>query len=382
MPIKTRIDMLSTGIKTPVGIKIMGPDLKILAQIGETIEATLRNQPGTLSAFSERVTGGNYLDVKINRESIARYGLLVQDVQDIIQTAIGGMNLTYTVEGLERYPVNLRVNRELRDNIHRIKRVMVPTPAGAQVPLAHLADISIHKGPAGIKSENSKRTAWVYVDIKGVDVGSYVKKAKKIVDEQVDLPAGYSLVWSGQYEYMEKARKTLNIIIPATLMVIFILLYIHFNNMAEVIIVMAGLPFALVGGIWLTYLLDYNLSVAVGVGFIALAGLAAETGIVMLVYLDEAFDRKKKLNRMNSSADLHGAIMEGAVDRVRPKIMTVATTLIGLLPVMAGSGAGSQIMKRIAAPMVGGLVSSTIMTLIIIPVMYNLWKTWSIKQPK
>jgi len=379
MPIKTRIDMLSTGIKTPVGIKIMGPDLETLAQIGETIEATLRNHPGTLSAFSERVTGGNYLDFNINRENIARYGLLVQDVQDIIKTAIGGMNITDTIEGLERYPVNLRYNREFRDNIDMIKRVMVPTPAGEQVPLTHLADISIHKGPAGIKSENSKRTAWVYVDIKDVDVGTYVKGAKKIIDEQVKLPAGYSIIWSGQYEYMEKARKTLNIIIPATLIVIFILLYIHFSNIVEVIIVMASLPFALLGGFWLIYLLGYNLSVAVGVGFIALAGLATETGIVMLVYLDEAFDRKKKLTGMNSPADLLDSIIEGAVDRVRPKIMTVATTLIGLLPVMYGSGAGSEIMKRIAAPMVGGLISSTIMTLIIIPVIYNLWKMWEIK---
>ena len=379
MPIKTRIDMLSTGIKTPVGIKIMGPDLATLARVGEEIEATLQNHPGTLSVFSERVTGGNYLDFVINRKSIARYGLVVQDVQDIIKTAIGGMNVTYSIEGLERYPVNLRYNREFRDNIDMIKRVMVPTPTGAQVPLTHLADISIHKGPAGIKSENSKRTAWVYVDIKGVDIGTYVKGAKQLIDEKINLPAGYSIIWSGQYEYMEKARKTLNIIIPATLLVIFILLYIHFSNIIEVIIVMASLPFALLGGIWLIYLLDYNLSVAVGVGFIALAGLATETGIVMLVYLDEVFNRKKSLKEMNSSIDLHASIVEGAVERVRPLIMTVATTLIGLLPVMYGSGAGSQIMKRIAAPMVGGLISSTIMTLIIIPVIYNLWKTWEIK---
>jgi len=379
MPIKTRIDMLSTGIKTPVGIKIMGPDLAILADIGEKLEANLKDLTGTLSVFAERVTGGNYLDFIINRENIARYGLLVQDVQDIIKTAIGGMNVTYTVEGLERYPVNLRYNRELRDNVDMIKRVMVPTPSGAQVPLTHLAKISIHKGPAGIKSENSKRTAWVYIDIKDVDVGTYVKNAKKLVDEKVKIPAGYSIIWSGQYEYMEKARKTLNVIIPVTLLVIFILLYIHFGNIIEVIIVMASLPFALLGGIWLIYLLDYNMSVAVGVGFIALAGLATETGIVMLVYLDEVFKRKKDLKEMNSPTDLHESIIEGAVERVRPLIMTVATTLIGLLPVMYGSGAGSQIMKRIAAPMVGGLISSTVMTLIIIPVIYNLWKMWEIK---
>ncbi|HCY86232.1 MAG TPA: AcrB/AcrD/AcrF family protein [Desulfobacteraceae bacterium] len=382
MPIKTRIDMLSTGIKTPVGIKIMGPDLETLAGIGESIEAMLRNKKGTLSVFSERVTGGNYLDFTILREEIARYGLQVQDVQDIITTAIGGMNVTYTIEGLERYPVNLRYNRKFRDNLEELKRVMVPTPSGAQVPLIQLADISIKKGPAGIKSENSKRSAWVFVDIKDMDIGTYVKQARQLVDENVDLPAGYSLVWSGQYEYMEKARRTLNIIIPATLLVIFILLYIHFSNLFEVIIVMASLPFALLGGFWLIYMLGYNMSVAVGVGFIALAGLATETGIVMLVYLDEVFKRRKGEDRMKTAADLHEAIVEGAVDRVRPKIMTVATTLIGLLPVMYGSGAGSQIMKRIAAPMVGGLVSSTIMTLIIIPVIYDLWKNWELNKKR
>jgi len=375
MPIKTRIDMLSTGIKTPVGIKIMGPDLEILAGLGEQIEALLRNKKGTLSVFSERVTGGNYLDFTINRREIARYGLQIQDVQDIIKTAIGGMNVTYTIEGLERYPVNLRYNRKFRDNIDELRRVLVPTPSGAQVPLTQLAGISIKKGPAGIKSENSKRSAWVFVDIKGMDIGTYVKQARELVNKSIELPSGYSLVWSGQYEYMEKARKTLNVIVPATLLVIFILLFIHFNNIIEVFIVMASLPFALLGGFWLIYILGYNMSVAVGVGFIALAGLATETGIVMLVYLDEVFKRRKNENQMNTAADLHSAIVEGAVDRVRPKIMTVATTLIGLLPVMYGSGAGSQIMKRIAAPMVGGLVSSTIMTLIIIPVIYDLWKT-------
>jgi len=378
MPIKTRIDMLSTGIKTPVGIKVMGPDLEILANLGEQIEARLRNKQGTRSVFSERVTGGNYLDFTIKRDEIARYGLSVQDVQDVITTAIGGMNVTYTIEGLERYPVNLRYNREFRDNIDMIRRVLIPTPTGAQVPLTQLADISIKKGPAGIKSENSKRSAWVFVDIEDMDIGTYVKQARKIVDETIELPAGYSLVWSGQYEYMEKARKTLNVIVPATLLVIFILLFIHFNNIIEVVIVMASLPFALLGGFWLIYLLGYNMSVAVGVGFIALAGLATETGIVMLVYLDEVFKRKKEENKMNTAAELHASIVEGAVDRVRPKIMTVATTLIGLLPVMYGSGAGSQIMKRIAAPMVGGLISSTIMTLIIIPVIYDLWKNWEI----
>ena len=382
MPIKTRIDMLSTGIKTPVGIKLMGPDLQVLSDLGARIEAVVQNIPGTLSAFSERVTGGNYLDFKIRRDHIARYGLTTGDVQDVIMTAIGGRNVTYTVEGLERYPVSLRYNRELRDDIEQLKRVLVPTPTGAQVPLVQLADFSIHKGPAGIKSENSRRTAWIYVDLKGVDVGSYVKNAKQVVDSQVDMPPGYSIVWSGQYEYMEKARKTLNMIVPATLAVIFILLFLHFQSIIEAAIVMATLPFALVGGVWLLYLLNYNLSVAVVVGFIALAGLAAETGVVMLVYLDEVYERRKEKGEMNNDNDLASAIIEGAVDRVRPKIMTVATTLIGLLPVMYGAATGSQIMKRIAAPMVGGLISSTILTLIIIPAVYDIWKRWEVKKER
>jgi Cu(I)/Ag(I) efflux system membrane protein CusA/SilA len=380
MPIKTRIDMLSTGIKTPVGIKLMGPDLDVLSTLGAEIEAVVKDIPGTLSAYSERVTGGNYLDFHIDRNQIARYGLTIGDVQQVIMTAIGGSNITYTVEGLERYPVNLRYNRELRDNIEKLKRVLVSTPTGAQVPLAQLAKFAITKGPPGIKSENSRQTAWIYVDLKGVDVGSYVKSAKRIVDEQISIPSGYSIVWSGQYEYMEKARKTLNIIVPATLLVIFILLFFHFQNISEAAIVMASLPFALVGGIWLIYLLGYHVSVAVVVGFIALAGLAAETGVVMLVYLDEAYERYRSGGKLKSPKDIRAAITEGAVERVRPKLMTVATTLIGLLPVMYGSEAGAQVMKRIAAPMVGGLVSSTVLTLIIIPAIYDIWKRWECKK--
>ena len=380
MPIKTRIDMLSTGIKTPVGIKLMGPDMDVLSELGSRIEAVVQEIPGTLSAYSERVTGGNYLDFDIRRDHIARYGLTVGDVQDVIMTAIGGMNVTYTVEGLERYPVSLRYNRELRDDIERLRRVLVPTPTGAQVPLAQLADLSVHKGPAGIKSENSRRTAWIYVDLRGVDVGSYVKQAKAVVDREIDLPTGYSIVWSGQYEYMEKARKTLNVIIPVTLGIIFILLYIHFNSITEAAMVMASLPFALVGGVWLLYFLGYNISVAVMVGFIALAGLAAETGVVMLVYLDETFHVRQVKDEMNSAEDLHAAIIEGAVERVRPKLMTVATTLIGLLPVMWGTETGSQVMKRIASPMVGGLISSTVLTLVIIPAVYDIWKRWELRK--
>ena len=374
MPIKTRIDMLSTGIKTPVGIKLMGPDLEMLSQLGEQIEAVVRDIPGTLSVYAERVTGGNYLDFTIDRAQIARYGLTVGDVQDVIMTAIGGMNVTFTVEGLERYPVNLRYSRELRDDIDRLKRVLVPTQTGAQVPLAQLADFAIRKGAASIKSENSRQTAWIYVDLKGVDVGSYVRQAMTIVDRGVELPQGYSIVWSGQFEYMEKARRTLRVIVPATLVLIFILLYLHFHSVTEAMIVMASLPFALVGGVWLLYILDFHMSVAVVVGFIALAGLAAETGVVMLVYLDESYRRRQSEGRMGSPADLQDAIIEGAVERVRPKLMTVATTLLGLLPVMWGTESGSEVMKRIAAPMVGGLVSSTLLTLVIIPVVYDIWK--------
>ena len=380
MPIKTRIDMLSTGIKTPVGIKIMGPDLEELSRLGSRIEAMVRQLPGTLSAYAERITGGNYLDFRIKRGEIARYGLSVADVEEVITSAIGGMNLTWTVEGLERYPVNLRYPRGLRDDPGRLKRVLVAAPSGAQVPLGQLVEMRIHKGPAMIKSENGRRTAWVFVDIRGMDVGSYVKMAKQTIDHEIKLPPGYSIVWSGQYEYMEKARATLKLIVPATLAEIFVLLYVHFGNIPEAALVMGSLPFALVGGVWLLYLLDYNVSVAVVVGFIALAGLAAETGVVMLVYLDQAYERRFGAAPCRDREGLKAAIIEGAVERVRPKLMTVATTLIGLLPVMSGHETGSAVMKRIAAPMVGGLVSSTVLTLVIIPAIYLLWRSGDRRQ--
>jgi Cu(I)/Ag(I) efflux system membrane protein CusA/SilA len=380
MPIKTRIDMLSTGIKTPVGIKVAGEDLEVLQRLGQEIEQVVRKLPGTLSVFAERVAGGNYLDFEIDREAVSRYGLQVGDVQDVIMSAIGGMNVTHTIEGLERYPVNVRYGRELRDNLPALKRVLVPTPSGAQVPISQLADIQIKKGPSGIKSENARLNAWVYVDITGIDVGTYVERAQKAVLESVPMPPGYSLIWSGQFEYMQRAERRLQVVVPVTLVIIFLLLYLNFKNVTESLVVMLSLPFALVGGIWLMYLLDYDMSIAVGVGFIALAGLAAETGVVMLIYLDHAYrDMREEMGSAIGIEGLHRAVITGAVDRVRPKMMTVVSTMFGLLPIMWGHGAGSQTMKRIAAPMVGGMVSSTVLTLVVIPAIYVLWKGWELK---
>jgi Cu(I)/Ag(I) efflux system membrane protein CusA/SilA len=374
MPIKTRIDMLSTGIKTPVGIKLLGPDLQTLSDLGERIEAVIRQVPGTASVISERVTGGNYLDFVIDREAAARYGLTVGDVEEIIMSAIGGMNVTTTVEGLERYPINVRYSRELRDNLTALKRVLIPTPTGVEVPLGQVADLQIKKGPPAIKSENARRTAWLYVDVRDIDVGTYVKMAKRVVDTSVSFPSGYSIVWSGQYEYMQRAQQRLRLVLPITLLIIFLLLYFNFRNITESLIIMLSLPFALVGGVWLMWLSHYNMSVAVGVGFIALAGVAAETGVVMLLYIDNAYKDRVLHGQMNTKKDLHAAVVYGAVERVRPKLMTVTTTIVGLLPIMWSSGTGSQVMKRIAAPMVGGLVTSTVLTLIVIPAIYYLWK--------
>ncbi len=375
MPIKTRIDMLSTGIKTPVGVKVMGVDLQILSDVGQQVEAALRPMEGTASVYSERVTGGNFLDFDIRREEAARYGLTVADVQEVIVSAIGGMNITFTVEGLARYPVNLRYGSELRDSMENLKRILVPTPTGAQVPITQLADIRIAKGAPSIKSENARKTAWVFVDITDVDIGTYVKKAQEVVREQVELPPGYSIVWSGQYEYMIRAQKRLLVVVPVALALIFLLLFLNFKSVTESLVVMLSVPFALTGGLWLMYFLDYNMSVAVGVGFIALAGVATETGVVMLIYLDIAY--KKYMTIYGDQFDrkrLYEAIMEGAVMRVRPKIMTVASTIAGLMPIMWSHGAGSEAMKRIATPMVGGMVSATILTLVVLPAIYGLWK--------
>ena len=375
MPIKTRIDMLATGIKTPVGIKLLGDDLNVLSQVGAEIEGVLQGVDGTSSVYSERVVGGNYVDIRVRRGDAARYGLNVRQVQDVIMSAIGGLNVTETVEGLERYPVNVRYPRELRDDLEALREVAVHTPMGHTVPLGQVADIAVTKGPPAIKSENARRTAWIFVDLSTDDVGGYVERARQIVDQRVRLPQGVSMVWSGQYEYMQRANARLAVVVPVTLAVIFILLYAHFRRFGETFMVMIGtMVFAPIGGVWLLYLAGYNLSIAAGVGFIALAGLAAETGVVMLVYLDEAYRRFAREGRMAGAEDLKAAIMEGAVDRVRPKLMTVSTTMIGLLPVMFGTATGTRVMQRIAAPMVGGLVSSTILTLVLLPAIYLLWK--------
>jgi Cu(I)/Ag(I) efflux system membrane protein CusA/SilA len=374
MPIKTRIDMLSTGIKTPVGIKIMGDDLEVLSALGEEIEAIVREIPGTLSAFSERVVGGNYLDYQIDREAIARYGLTVGDVQSIITSAIGGMNVTQTVEGLERYPVNIRYQRDYRNDLQSLRRVLVPLASGSHIPLSQVADIKIKKGPPGIKSENARRTAWVYVDLRGIDVGTYVENAQKIIEEKVDLPVGYNIIWSGQYEYMQKAKATLMVVIPLTLLIIFVIIYMNTKSLVKTGIIFVALPLSLVGCFWYIYLLGYNMSIAVWIGIIALAGISAETGVVMLLYLDLAFEHWKKNGRMHNLGDLIQAIHHGAVKRIRPKVMTICVIIAGLIPIMWSHGAGADVMKRIAAPMIGGVVTSGLMELLVFPVIYFMWR--------
>lgn len=375
MPIKTRIDMLSTGIRTPVGIKIMGDDLQTLSDLGEEVEALVRTLPGTLSAFSERVTGGNYLDFVIDRAEIARYGLTVANVQDIIQSAIGGMNVTQTVEGLERYSVNIRYMRDYRKDLPALNRVLIPLRDGGHIPISQVADIQIKKGPPAIKSENARRTAWIYVDLQGIDVGTYVENARKAVAEQVKLPPGYNIVWSGQYEYIEATRARLMVIIPMTALIIFLLLYISTQSVVKTGIILLSVPFALVGAYWLMYLLGYNSSIGVAVGLIALAGLSAETGVVMLLYLDIAYKRWQDEGRMLTRGDLHQAVMYGAVQRIRPKAMTVVTIIVGLFPIMWSTGAGADVMKRIAAPMVGGSITSLLVIMLVMPIIYFIWRS-------
>jgi len=387
MPIKTRIDMLSTGIKTPVGIKIGGPDLNILQQLAKDTEQAMKTMPETLSAFGDRAVGGYFLDFDIRRREIARYGLTIDDVQDVIMSAIGGMQITETVEGLERYPVSLRYPRELRDDPERLGRVLVPTPGGAQIPLAQLADIRLTRGAPVIKSENARPQAWVYVDIKTSDIGGFVTRARQVLADAIDIPAGYTVTWSGQYEYMERAAIRLRLVIPLTLFMIFLLLYLNFRNVAAPAIVMLSVPFGLIGGFWIVYGYGFNLSVAVAVGFIALAGVATETGVLVLTFIEEtvhdrrrqksaAFKRGETPTLTLTRDEILQAVLEGTSQRVRPVAMTATSTIVGLLPIMLGSGTGSDVMRRIAAPMVGGMLTTTFLCLLVLPVIYGLMLSW------
>jgi Cu(I)/Ag(I) efflux system membrane protein CusA/SilA len=401
MPIKARIDMLSTGIRTPVGIKVLGPRLEEIEKLGLELENIIKDIPGTRSAYAERVTTGYFLDFNIKREEAARYGINVDDIQEVVQTAVGGMNLTITVEGRERYPVNVRYSRELRNDIEKLKRVLVPVmnqPSASsasggfggqqsgmggavqpvsmktlQVPLGELVDIKIVKGPTQIKSEEGLLAAYVYIDFTGRDIGGYVNEAKKKV-ASMKIPEGYRLEWSGEYEHLVKTHERLKIVIPLTALIIFVLIYLNTKSVTKTFIVLLAVPFSLVGSFWLLYFLNYNMSIAVWVGIIALAGLDAETGVVMLLYLELAYERWKKEGKLNSIVDLKEAVMYGAVKRIRPKIMTVSVILAGLIPIMFSHGTGADVMKRIAAPMVGGVITSTILELVIYPAIYMLWK--------
>jgi Cu(I)/Ag(I) efflux system membrane protein CusA/SilA len=379
-PIKTRIDMLATGIRTPVGIKVMGPDLAVIERLGRRIEAILRDVPGTTSVYAERTATGRYLDVDIDRVAAARFGLNVKDVQDVVSSAVGGMTVSYTVEGLERYPINLRYPQDFRDSPDTLRALPIVTPTGANITLADVAHVAVADGPAMIRSENARPSGWVFVDLQGRDLGGYVNDAKARVADELELPPGYSLGWSGQYEYLERAAERLKVVVPLTLAIIVLLLYLNFRNARDVLLILGTLPFALVGGVWLLYLLDYDLSIAAVVGFIALAGVAAETGVVMVMYLEHAWkvrrDGAAQAGRQPTRVELREAIIEGALLRLRPKLMTVITVIVGLLPIMWGTGTGSEVMRRIAAPMVGGMVSATVLTLVIIPSLYLIVNGW------
>ncbi|MGO3422377.1 MAG: efflux RND transporter permease subunit [Pseudoalteromonas distincta] len=383
MPIKTRIDMLATGIKTPVGIKVAGPKLSEIQKIGQQIEVLLKDVQGTVSVYSERVAGGRYIKVDINREKAARYSLNISDIQQVVSTAIGGTNVTQTVEGQERYPVNLRYPQAYRDSPEELMLLPIVTPTGQRIALGDVADVFIEDGPPGIKSENARLNGWSFIDIDGVDIGTYVEHAQQVLDKDLILPAGYSITWAGQYEYMQRAKDKLTYVLPLTLAIIIVLLYLNFRSFAEVTIIMATLPLAMIGGVWLMYLEGFNFSVAVGVGFIALAGVAVEIGVIMLVYLNQAYQEKcieaEQAGKPLSLVQLQQAIIEGAGLRVRPVMMTVATIIIGLLPVLYGTGTGSEVMSRIAAPMVGGMGSAIVLTLLVIPAVYLLWRKQGLK---
>jgi Cu(I)/Ag(I) efflux system membrane protein CusA/SilA len=384
MPIKTRIDMLATGIKTPVGIKVAGPDLKQIQAIGQQLEAILKDVPGTASVYSERVAGGRYIKVDIQRDQAARYGLNIAEVQQVVATAIGGLNVTQTVEGQERYPVNLRYPQDYRNSPEQLSLLPIVTPSGQRIALSDVANVFIEDGPPGIKSENARLNGWTYVDIENVDVGSYVEHAREVVSEKLVLPVGYSIAWSGQYEYMQRAKARLTYVVPLTLLIIIVLLYMNFRNITEVALIMGTLPLAMVGSVWMMYLLGYNFSVAVGVGFIALAGVTVEIGVIMLVYLNQAYahmlDECRSHGAKPRLETLRHAVLHGAGLRVRPVMMTASAIVVGLLPIMYGSGTGSEVMSRIAAPMVGGMISAVLLTLLVLPTVYYLWKQMALEK--
>ncbi len=375
-PIKTRIDMLSTGIKTPIGIKVSGPDLDVLQRLSTAIESAMKTLPETRSAFGDRAVGGYFLDFDIDRQAAARYGLTVGDIQDVILSAVGGMNITHTVEGLERYPVNLRYPRDYRDNLEALRRVLVPTPTSIQIPISQVAELHLRRGAPVIKSENARPNAWIYVDIGTSDIGGFVARARRVVAEQVEIPPGYTITWSGQFEFMERAAERLRIVVPATLLCILLLLYFNFRNLTAPLVVMLSIPFALVGGIWMTYLYGFNLSVAVAVGFIALAGVAAEIGVLVLTFIDEAVERARRSGGDGAAGltpdALWSAVFEGTSERVRPITMTAVAVMAGLIPIMLGGGTGSEVMQRIAAPMVGGMLTTTLLSLLVLPVVYGM----------
>lgn len=374
MPVQTRTEMLTTGVRSNLAIKVFGADLEVIEKVAVDIENALQRFPDTRSVFAERITGGQYIDFAVNRAQAARFGLTVEEVSNIIEMAIGGMTITTTIEGKERYPVAIRYAQELRDDLTKLQRVLVPTNTGAQVPISQLADIRIVTGPPMILNEDGSRVAYVIVDVVSESYGDYVEAAKKYIAENVDIPAGYTIAWAGQYQYLERMREQLRLVVPLTLAIIFLLLYFNFKSVTETLIVLLSVPFSVVGAVLLLALLNYNMSIAVWVGIIALAGVAAETGVVMIVYLDEAYHRRARAGTMHSLADLTEAVMEGSVQRVRPKMMTVGTTILGLMPIMWSTGTGADVMQRIAAPMIGGLITSTILTLIIIPAIYMIWK--------
>ncbi|MCK5334891.1 MAG: efflux RND transporter permease subunit, partial [Gammaproteobacteria bacterium] len=379
MPIKTRIDMLATGIKTPVGVKISGPDLKVIDRIGRRLEKLLMEIPGTRSAYSERVTGGRYVQVLPDRIKAAFLGVSIAEINHVISAAVGGINVSQLVEGAERYPINIRFAREVRDDLDKLRALPVITKSGAEIALASVAEIKIVDGAPMIKSENARRSGWTFVDIHKTDLGSYIEKAQKIVQEKLYLPSGYSISWTGQYEYMLRAQEKLKTVIPVTLVIVLLLLYLTFGRIGEALLVMTTLPFAVIGGFWLLFVLNYHLSIATAVGFIALLGVAAEFGVVMLVYLNVAVKEKIAAGQLNNKSDLKQAIIQGAVLRVRPKAMTVAVIVAGLLPIMFGDGAGSEVMQRIAAPMIGGMITAPLLSLFVIPVVYLIWKGRELK---